>query len=409
VNRALSAAALAAALGLAVLAPGAAAQDPPAMLEAMPQAEPAAPAIPQQGVISERYREIEVVVQQALPAAPAAKPAAPPPAKAAPAPAPKPEYHPAPPQYHSKSAPDVTVTQQDPQNVNVSIRINSPGDNGSVTQTNSAGGGSAPAPATRLEPTKTAPVGAAEPDGSGAAPDAAGMLPDGAAPAGGPPDNWEWIWTSACFGATGGAPAAAAAASSGWVWRWSCDEDLPPPNLADAIGEIPRPDVLPSLPSVAAGMPDVEDLVPAVPGHDRQAAPRPQPQRAHSDAAAAPVRRERPPPAAAVVPVATSPLFAAGSRPLVAPAARVAPAQPKAQARPRDVGRASTILPSGDGGPAAGAASGLGGAVSLLLAGWLAVLVLALGLVLPRLWLRRWSGPNWRLPWPRSTRLERPG
>jgi hypothetical protein len=414
VNRTPSAAALAAALGLAVLAPGAAAQGPAAMLEAMPQAKPAVPANPPQSVISERYREIEVVVQEALPAAPAAKPAAPPPAKVAPPAAPKPEYRPAPQQYHSKSVPDVTVTRENPQNVNVSIRINSPGDNGPVTQTNNAGGGLAPAPATRPEPPKSAPDAAGvQPDatgsGAGASPDA-GVLPEGATPSGGPPDNWEWIWTSACFGGTGGAPAAAAAARSGWVWRWSCDEDLPPPNLADAIGEIPRPDALSTLPSVAAAMPDIEELIPGLPGADRQAARRPSPESAKSDAAAGPVRRERPPPAAAIAPVAAGTLFATAPRPPIAAAAHAAsPAQPTAQARPRDAGRASTILPSGDGGPAAGAASGLGGGASLLLAGWLAVLALALALVVPRLWLRRWSGPIWRLPWPRATRLERPG
>jgi hypothetical protein len=416
VNRAPSAAAFAAALGLAVLAPGAAAQDPTAMLEAVSQAQPAAPAIPQQSVISERYREIEVVVKEALPAASAAKPAAPPPAPPAPAEAPKPEYRPEPQQYHSKSAPDVTVTQQNPENVNVSIRINSPGDDGPVTQTNTAGGIHAPAPATPPEAPKSAPVAASngagvQPagSGSGASADGSGTLPEGAAPGGGLPDNWEWIWTSACFGGAGGAPAAAAA-TSGWVWHWSCDEDLPPPNLADAIGELPRPDALPTWPSVAAAIPDVEALIPALTGGDRQAAPRPQPERAQADSAGGPVRRERPPPPAATAPASVGSIFASAPRsPVTSVAQAASPARPKAQARPRDVGRASTLLPSGGGGHAAGSATGGGGAVSLLLAGWLAVLVLALGLVLPRLWLRRWTGPAWRLQWPRATRLERPG
>ena len=62
-TRLQSAAAVAAALGLAVLAPAATAQDPAAMLEAMPQA----PANPPESVISDQYREIEAVVTEALP------------------------------------------------------------------------------------------------------------------------------------------------------------------------------------------------------------------------------------------------------------------------------------------------------------------------------------------------------
>src|SRR5687768_2686245 len=135
VTRLPAAAAVAAALGLAVLAPAAAAQDPAAMFEAMPQA----PANPPESVISDQYREIETVVTEALPAAPPAEPAAPPPAPPKPAAAPEPEYHPEPKQYHSESPSEVTVTQANPQNINVSIRINSPGDDGPVTQINNTG------------------------------------------------------------------------------------------------------------------------------------------------------------------------------------------------------------------------------------------------------------------------------
>lgn len=42
-------------------------------------------------------------------------------------------------QYHSESPANVTVTQDSPSNVNVSIRIFSPGDDGDVVQTNDAG------------------------------------------------------------------------------------------------------------------------------------------------------------------------------------------------------------------------------------------------------------------------------
>ncbi len=410
-KRAPAAAALAAALGLAVLAPAAVAQDPAAMLEAMP----AVPANPPESVVSEQYREIEVVVREALPAAAAAKPAAAPVAPAAPPAAPKPEYQPEREQYHSEQAPDVTVTQQNPQNVNVSIRINSPGDDGPVTQTNNAV--VVPTPA-KAESPSTSPGGAAaggSPPGpeaaAGGGPLAAGGVLDPAA-GGGMPDAWEWVWTSACFGGDGGGPAAAAA-SAGWVWRWSCGADAPgalAPNLAEGLGALPAADTLASWPSMPAVPPEVAELLAPLAG-EPEAAARPEPERGRSGDAAGPASRERPPPPTAAI----SPLDLGAA--LAAPpdlrvdAARAAPhARPAAQARPRDAGRAAgPSLPSGADGPAAGPASGFGGAASLLLAGWIAVLLSALGLVLPRLWLRRWTGPAWRLPWPRGPRLERPG
>jgi translation initiation factor IF-2 len=397
VSRAPSAAVVAAALGLAVLAPAATAQDPAALLEAAAQV----PGNPPETVISDRYREIETVVTEALPAAPAPEAAAPPPAPAAPPPAPEPEYHPEPQQYHSEKPAEVTVTQANPQNVNVSIRINSPGDDGPVTQINSTGSVSAPAPE-RAQPEAPQP------------PSPAAVAPS--APAG--PDTWEWIWTSACFGGEPGGGAPVATASARWVWRWSCG-DAPLPALADGVGEIAEemgavlgPGEHPAWPSMPAGVPGGE-LVSALaraPARERRPAPRPAPERRGSGEAAGPAAYERPPPGARSAPAAHGGLLGTGaSRPTIAASVDQAPpARPKAQARPLD--GAGSQTPSGDGGGlAAGPATGHGGGVSLLLAGWLAVLASALGLALPRLWLRRWSGPAWRIPWPRSTRLERPG
>lgn len=383
-TRVPSAVAVAAALGLAVLTPGAAAQDPAAMLEAMPQV----PANPPETVISERYRDIETVVTEALPAAPPAEPAAPPPAPPEPPKAPKPEYQP---EYHSEPAPEVTVTQANPQNVNVSIRINSPGDDGPVTQINNNGGSVA--------------VPKAEP----AQPKAAAPQPSAAdAPAGmGGPESWEWIWTSACFGGSGGG-APVATASANWVWRWSCGEPSLPAS-AEGVGEIvdeleailPGAEpALPSLPALAG------ELASPLAGTEQKPARRARPESRRSGEGAVPAAHQRPPPPPAA---AHGGLLTTGASPPATHAAVDAapPARPRAQARPRgDVG---TSTPSGDGGLAAGPATGSGGGTSLLLAGWIAVLASALGLVLPRLWLRRWSGPAWRIPWPRSTRLERPG
>ena len=395
-SRAPSAAVVAAALGLAVLAPAAVAQDPAALLDAAAQV----PANPPEAVISDRYREIETVVTEALPAAPAPQPAAPPPAPAGPPPAPEPEYHPEPEQYHSERPAEVTVTQANPSSVNVSIRINSPGDDGPVTQINNTGSVSAPAP----EPAKPRP---AEP------PSPAADTPS--APAG--PDTWEWIWTSACFGGSPGGGAPVATVSARWVWRWSCG-DTPLPALADGVGEIAedvgavlRPgEAWPSMPAGVPGGELVFAPAPAPARDRRRTAARAAPERRGSGDAVGPAAYERPPPGAWSAPAAHGGLLATAASPRTIAAAVDAapPARPKAQARPLD--DAGSQSPSGDGGGlAAGPATGHGGGASLLLAGWLAVLASALALVLPRLWLRRWSGPAWRIPWPRATRLERPG
>jgi hypothetical protein len=378
VTRVPPAAAVAAALGLAVLAPGAAAQDPATLLEGIPQVAANPPA----SVISDRYREIETVVTEALPAVGAAKPAAAPLAPPEPPAVPEPEYHAEAKQYHSESPSQVTVTQANPSNVNVSIRINSPGDDGPVTQVNATG------------PVSAAPPGPAQPQAAERPPSSAEPPPAG-------PDSWEWIWTSACFGDR--TPMAAASAT--WVWRWSCGE----PAIAEGVGEIGDEvgtmleqagelAAVPSLPALA------EELAPS--GRERRPAPRARRESRRSGEAAGPAAYERPPPP---LTAANGVLETASASPPVTPAAvdPALPARPKAQARPRD--DTGSLTPSGDGGLAAGPATGLGGAPSLLLAGWIAVLVSALGLVLPRLWMRRWSGPAWRIPWPRTTRLERPG
>jgi hypothetical protein len=371
------------------------AQDPAAMLEAMPQA----PANPPESVISDQYREIEAVVTEALPAAPAAKPAAPPPTSPEPAAAPEPGYHPEAKQYHSETPSQVTVTQANPQNVNVSIRINSPGDDGPVTQINNTGSVSVPAsPPASERPT---------------APELSPQQAAAAAPAG--PDSWEWIWTSACFGGAAGGGAPVATASSRWVWRWSCGE-TPLPAVAEDVGRIAEQLGAVVGPSEAAGIPSMpagdlagELLTPLAGGELRPARPA-RPEARRSAEAAGPVTRERPPPAAGLASSADGGFLTAGASPPAIRAVDAAPppARPKAQAQPRDDTGSTTPLGDG-GGLAAGPANGSGGGTSLLLAGWIAVLASALGLVLPRLWLRRWSGPAWRIPWPRATRLERPG
>ena len=282
----------------------------------------------------------------------------------------------------------MSVTQQQPSNVNVSIRINSPGDDGPVVQINNAGG--------------TAVVEQIVERASAAA------TRSRAAPTGGDlPDTWEWVWTSACFG---GAPSAsAAAATPGWSWRWSCDE----------AGEPGGDDVVAGLPAMPdPGVPDVDELVGAATavvrrrarggGRARRGArARPEPRSGTRAAApAAPAHRHplaaRPPRRSLVAGAsAHAPPAAAGrQRHAVRAAAHARPG-------PGDDGASSTLPPGG--GPGLGAATALGSVASILLGIWTAVLATACVLVLPRLRHRRWSGLTRRLTRLPSLRLERPG
>jgi hypothetical protein len=128
-------------------------------------------------------------------------------------------------------------------------------------------------------------------------------------------------------------------------------------------------------------------------------------------------RRPDPPAAGADSPARPPPTAPAVVRPLVVSAAVPAVLEPvrhvarrvAARAGPgrRDGSPAST-LPAGTG-PAIGAVTALGTVASLLLGIWIAVLVTACLIVLPRIRHRRWTGPIWRLTRLPSSRLERPG
>jgi hypothetical protein len=383
---------------LALLAPAAVAQVPSIELPALPDVAAQMPDIPAAAptsAISDQYQAIAADVQKVVPTAPAPQPAAAPKPAPVATPAPTPRPQPEAERYHSESTPNVSVTQTQPQNVNVSIRINSPGDDGPVVQVNGAG---ADVVTNVVNHVAAPPDPAPQPT----APSASGL-----------PASWTWVWTSACFGGSGSTPPAAAAASSGWDWRWSCDQDAPPADL-----KLPGPDSFPEmgpgdLPGFS-GVPTLADVPLAAAGlSERPRAHEARPQARPERAAAV---KHRPPPTGP--PPAAGGLLGAGpapgaiAQPAVALAARVGRAARhavEARARPAG-GGADSNLPSGAGGPSAGAATAaLGAAMSLLLGTWIAVLVCALALVVPRIWLRRWSGPPWRTPAPRAARLERPG
>jgi hypothetical protein len=263
---------------------------------------------PHESVISEQYREAEATLVEAA------------------APAPEPQYQVPEEQYHSETPVDVTVTQNDPQNVNVSIRIFSPGDNGAVVQTNEAAATveqtvelvqpakpaapdpapqvetvqptspqeparpATPEPSPRLEP-PSRPEEPQAPDTSQLVADALEGAPDVSvpdvsvpdvsvpelsspgSPGDGIPDDWVWEWTSACFGGGPSAAPSIPVMGSGWEWRWSCEEDdeVAPPRIGSPVLDWPDPtgpedELLP--PGVADGR---------WPGDDGAAVDRPSP------------------------------------------------------------------------------------------------------------------------------------
>jgi hypothetical protein len=135
------------------------------------------------------------------------------------------------------AAPQASVPA--PANINVSVRIGSPGDNGAVSQVNVAVSTPAPAPAQDSHAATSLPV-APTPDSAHQASDDGGA--SGAVPAGGTasgtassgtggqapsagPDTWYWSWD--CLGDAPIAaisPTASGANSlpSSWTWIWNC-------------------------------------------------------------------------------------------------------------------------------------------------------------------------------------------
>ena len=124
-----------------------------------------------------------------------------------------------------------TAVQASPTNVNVSVRIGSPGDNGSVTQVNvaaavtsaasatSAGASTAPTP-TAAAPSTTSGAHAATPASQPTAASSSTAQDD--------PDTWTWQWNclstpdlsviSPVGSTTGSLP-------KNWTWIWNCGEN----------------------------------------------------------------------------------------------------------------------------------------------------------------------------------------
>ena len=136
-------------------------------------------------------------------AAPPPEPAAEPPVQAASALNPAPDAPPA-----------AAVTQADPANVNVSVRVNSPGDDGSVEQANAAA--AAPAPRYQQEPSQYQESIPA-PDVPPPAPVAQLPASEQAAENGG----WDWTWNWNCGDAAPAVPIPAELGLESWTWNWN--------------------------------------------------------------------------------------------------------------------------------------------------------------------------------------------
>ena len=178
----------AAAAGLTELEPVAA---PPTTLPAVPAQETAAE--PVKGAV----------------AAPPPEPVPPPPA------APQPDL-PAP------DAPPAGVAQNEPTNLNVSVRVDSPGDNGSVDQTNAAAA-------------DTTTVARYQPDDPQYQPPAAADGTSSAAPAAATPpadaSTWDWEWSWNCADPVPELPVTPSGPIQNWTWNW--DWDCGAPGLPD--------------------------------------------------------------------------------------------------------------------------------------------------------------------------------
>ena len=140
------------------------------------------------------------------------------------------------------------ATQVAPNNVNVSVRIFSPGDNGPVTQTNTATGAD---PLASAAPalgggTNGAPAPPTPPASGGVAPGPPPPVEVGST--GGLPRTWIWNWqwtSNGCGSAQSPSKSAITKSTWTWTWAWGCAPpvsalslpgiQLPASNLANSL------------------------------------------------------------------------------------------------------------------------------------------------------------------------------
>ena len=184
----------------------------------------AAPPLPELPAASAQLAAAEPV-QTGADAAPPPEPVSQPVPK--PDPEPVPEPQPAQPQ---PEAPAVRAepVQQEPVNVNVSVRIGSPGDDGAVTQVNVAVDD--PPAQYQPEPPQYQPV---VPPSEPASPGAGSVAPVADEPPASPVDGWEWTWNWSCGDAPVGdiaIPFDVGTRDWTWNWNWICGGGEPTLN-----------------------------------------------------------------------------------------------------------------------------------------------------------------------------------
>lgn len=126
-------------------------------------------------------------------------------------------------------APDAPVVEQTaPTNVNVSVRVDSAGDNGPVAQVNVAG------IADELDPSRyqpevpqyQAPIPDAPPEDDPSTPEQTAALAESS------DASWNWTWTWDCGSQAPAIPIPSGTATLNWNWNWdwNCDDPQPPPG-----------------------------------------------------------------------------------------------------------------------------------------------------------------------------------
>ena len=164
--------------------------------------------------------ELEPVaaLQTTLPAVPAQETAAEPVTGAVAAPPPKP-VPPAPaappPDVPAPDAPPAAVDQAESSNVNVSVRIDSPGDNGSVDQLNAADADN------RYQPDSPQYQGQT-PEGTAAA-----AAPTPESPVSTDASEWAWDWSWNCADPVPELPVTPSGPMQNWTWNWNWDCGAP--------------------------------------------------------------------------------------------------------------------------------------------------------------------------------------
>ena len=167
------------------------------------------------------------------PEAPAAAPEAPAPAPEAPVQAAQEPANPVPTSIPAPVAEAVSAVAQQvqPLNVNISLRFESPGDNGPVSQLNAAVAdvvaqfAPAPQPETQYQPTESQYHAPSQPAASAPAPETPPATENQAQPVSEPEEQWDWTWQWNCGDAI--PPEIALPGNSllpiwNWNWEWNC-------------------------------------------------------------------------------------------------------------------------------------------------------------------------------------------